>query len=416
MNGSLQLSSHDQMCLTGDLGPVKRFAMELLVRVARNTGAKRLLDISQAHLVGSYHSGAGNLQLLRWFAEQSAKVVVPTTLNASSEDLLQPATVDADFQSTLQVVTYYQRMGCQVSLTCAPYHLPSVPAFGDNIAWAESNAVVYANSVLGARTNMAVQYLDLCAALTGRMPEFGLYLDENRRGQWVFDLSKLPGRWLSDDGFFQLLGFHIGRVVGQKIPVVVGLEAITDDQLRALGAAAAASGAVNMVHVVGHTPEAPTLDAACGGLAPDTVQTVLPEQILAARAALGGDLQDEPDSICLGTPHFSLTEFDRLIDLMAGRRVLPEKSLVVTTSRYNLSQLGQRAHRLSEAGVTLVADRCCYYPRKHALLGQSVMTNAAKWAYYGPGNLNVKSRFARLETCVAIATGQVTDEEVFWRE
>lgn len=415
MNRSLQLSSHDQMCLTGDLGPVKRFAMELLVRVARNTGALRLLDIRQAHLVGSYHSGPGNLQLLRWLSEQGAKVVVPTTLNASSEDLLQPVASDDEFQATQQVVGYYQQMGCQVSLTCAPYHLPEPPVFGDNVAWAESNAVVYANSVLGARTNMTVQYLDLCAALTGRMPAFGLYLDQNRRGQWVFDVRELPARWLTDDGFFQLLGFHIGRMAGQKIPVIIGLSRITDDQLRALGAAAAAAGSVNMVHVVGHTPEAPTLEAACGGLSPEATCRVSTEQILAARAALGGNLQDEPDSICLGTPHFSLPEFDRLIELMANHRVLPGKSLVVTSSRHNLAALGAAAQRLTDAGVTLVADRCCYYPRKQAQIGQRVMTNAAKWAYYGPGNLQVSSRFARLETCVAFATGRQSDEEAFWR-
>lgn len=418
MSHRLQLSNRDQMCLAGDLGPVQRFAMELLVRVGRNYEAHQLIDVKQAHLVGSYHSGPGNLKLLDWLADCNAKVVIPTTLNASSEDLLSPTNVDAEFLHTTQVVQRYKDMGCEVSLTCAPYHLPKPPAFGDCVAWAESNAVVFANSVLGARSNMTVQYLDLCAALTGRMPEFGLYLTANRRAQFVFELDpRLPKRWLTDDGFYQLLGFHIGRQCGQKIPALLGVpSSVTEDQLRALGAAAAAAGSVNMIHVIGVTPEAKNLDQACQGKLPEQRFVIARKDIAAARRALGGESDFMPDSICLGTPHFSVPEFDRLLTLLKGNTVAAGKSLVVTTSRHNLDALGARAEKLRQLGVTLVADRCCYYPRRIDAIGTRVMTNAAKWAYYGPGNLQIKVQFARLETCVAAATGAAHDENGFWND
>jgi predicted aconitase len=415
---AVRLTHLDQLRLAGDYGPAQRFAMDLLVRVARNQRATSLVDVTQAHLVGSYHSGPGNLALLQGLTQQQAQVVIPTTLNASTEDLYQAAPANTqDYRHTCAVVAHYQALGCELTLTCAPYHLPRRPHVGECIAWAESNAVVYANSVLGARTNMTVQYLDLCAALTGRMPAYGLYLDHKRRGQCVYDVQDLPARWLDDDGFFQLLGFHIGRRCGQHIPVLLGLPKTTHrDQLRALGAAAAAAGAVNMLHAVGLTPEATSLDHALHNTAPLHTETVTRADILHARAQLGGRLDVEPESICLGTPHFSFDEFQQLINLLGDRPVLPNKALVVTTSRHTLAQLGGQAQTLTERGVTLITDRCCYYPSQLAQVRSPVLTNAAKWAYYGPGNLGIEARFARLPTCVAIATGQAQHEEAFWHD
>ena len=414
---SVRLTDEDQARLAGENGPVLRMAMELLTRTALNHRATALISISQAHLVGSYHSGPGNLKLLDWLANHNARVVVPTTLNASSEDLLHDTAVgdSADYRNTCRVVDRYRALGCEMTLTCAPYHLERRPVFGEPIAWAESNAVVYANSVIGARTNMTVQYLDLCAALTGRMPAFGYYCDDQRRGQVVYHMDELPGHWLADDAFYQLLGFHVGRDCGHRVPVLNGLPTdVTDDQLRAFGAAAAAAGAVQMFHAVGITPEAPTLAATLHHQCADRSAEVLRTDILNARARLGGEMQGAPNSICLGTPHFSYLEFQQLIAGLDNRRVLPNKTLVVTTSRHTLERLGQQAKQLESLGVTLVADRCCYYQRQLEQVRSPVITNAAKWAYYGPGNLGVSAQFARLTTCIAWAVGLPNDEEAFW--
>ena len=203
---------------------------------------------------------------------------------------------------------------------------------------------------------------------------------------------------------------HGNEGCGQTMPTTV-----TDDQLRALGAAAAASGAVQMFHAVGITPEAPTLDAALQNEPAQAYVNVAPFDIQQARALLG-----KPDfnarSICLGTPHFSFAEFQQLLALLGDTPVASDKTLVVTSSRHTLQQLGQDAAKLTALGATLVADRCCYYQHQIAQVRSPVLTNAAKWAYYGPGNLGVQTGFARLATCVAQAQGKQASEEDFWHD
>ena len=157
-------------------------------------------------------------------------------------------------------------MGCQPTWTCAPYQLPERPAFGEHIAWAESNAIVFANSVLGARTGRYGDFMDICAALTGRVPLAGLHLDDERRASLVLRVEGVREEAFRVDEFYALLGHVVGKAAGSQVAAVVGVPAgVTEDQLKALGAAAASSGAVALVHVVGVTPEAPTL-AACAGL------------------------------------------------------------------------------------------------------------------------------------------------------
>ncbi len=414
---SLRLSQQDQLRLSGDLGPAQQFAMNLIVNVARSCKAQELIDIRQAHLVGSYHSGRGNLALLKFLSQHRTRVVVPTTLNASTEDLFQNKGVyhSPDQINTAEVVDYYRELGCELTLTCAPYQLERQPQFGEDIAWAESNAVVYANSVIGARTNMTVQYLDLCAALTGRVPKIGLHLEHNRAAQVVYELKDIPSHWREDDAFFQLLGFHIGRSCGDKIPLIIGLPKHTHvDQLRALGAAAAASGQVKMFHALGLTPEAKSLDQALQGNENLPHFPVVPEDISRALNSLGGPPSREIRSVCLGTPHFSYDEFQGLIKVLGQRCVQPDKALIITTSRHNLERLGHQAQKLRDQGVTLVADRCCYYPNRLAEIRSPVATNSAKWAYYGPGNLGITTHFGRMESCVALATGSPHDEAEFW--
>jgi predicted aconitase len=414
---ALKLSHQDQLRLTGDCGAVQQFAMKLIVSVAQSRRVTELVDIQQAHLVGSYHSGPANLSLLGFLSQQHTQVSVPSTLNASTQDLFQGAATDPSptMCSTTQVINCYRQLGCEPTLTCAPYHLERTPQFGENIAWAESNAVVYANSVIGARTNMTVQYLDLCAAITGRMPKFGLYLDENRRGQVVYRLDKIPPHWLEEDAFFQLLGFHIGRHCGQKIPVLVGLPTDTHvDRLRSLGAAAASSGQVQMFHAVGLTPEANSLEQALHGQLNTPSFEVIPEDIHQALDLLGGPATQNINTVCLGTPHFSYDEFQTLIELLAGRHIHADKTLIVTTSRHNLEKLGSQAQTLRDQGLILVTDRCCYYQEQLAEICPPVMTNSAKWAYYGPGNLGIETHFGRLSSCVDLATGKTHNEREFW--
>ncbi len=420
---SVELTKKDRECLAGTDGEVQKFAMNLLLRVARNNQATHFIDVSKAHLVGSYHSGPGNIQLLSWLESEGAKVAVPTTLNSSTEDLFHASVAgrkSESFTCTSSVVRYLTSMGCQLTLTCAPYHLPVRPVKNENIAWAESNAVVYANSILGARTNMTYQYLDLCATLTGRMPAYGLYLDENRAGRRVYDVSGLPERWLQDDLFYQLLGFYIGKNTGREIPVIIGLPLdSSEDQLRALGAAAATSGSVQMFHAVGITPEASDLNTALQGRKPLSVSGVTRPQILDIWQQLGGGMTDSPRTVCLGTPHFSFNEFLRLEKLMNGRVANKGIAIVVTTSRYVLEQLKSSLldEKLKRLNIHIVVDRCCYYESKLDSIQSPVMTPSAKWAYYAPGNMDVDTYIARLEDCIETAlAGEPLLDKGFWYE
>ncbi len=421
MTARLQLDERDDGRLRGAEGASLQWAMQLLSQVAACSDARRLIDVTQAHLVGSYHSGPANLRLINRIADSGARVAIPTTLNSSAADLGRArgdAADAADLRGNCEVVRAYQRMGCRVELTCAPYHLPVRPRAGENIAWAESNAVVFANSVLAARSNMTYQYLDLAAALTGRIPETGLYVTERRAGRNVFHLDSMPQHWLADDAFYQLLGYRLGQLSGTSVPVITGLPAgVTEDALRSLGAAAASAGQVTMFHAVGITPEAASLASALHGRAPECETRIMAQDIRQARSDLGDSAADTPAAVCLGAPHFSLDEFRRLLDALAGRRVSPSTRLVVSTSRHNRLELqrGGLLEPLTQAGVELVVDTCTYYGRQLGGVRGTVMTNSAKWAHYAPGNLGVRVLFARLTDCVETAVrGEVTIDESFW--
>ncbi|MEH6588682.1 MAG: aconitase X catalytic domain-containing protein [Halioglobus sp.] len=420
-SAQLDLSQGDQQMLCGAQGPSREFAMSMLVRVANCVGASRLIDISQAHLVGCYYGGPGDLHLVEKLIGSGAEVAVPTTLNASSADLYQHNLYEsgsAEVKDTCKVVKCYQGIGARVELTCAPYHLPDVPALGESIAWAESNAIVYANSVLGARTNKTFQYLDLCAALTGRMPEFGFYCSEERRAVNVYQLVDIPDHWFLDDAFYQLLGLCIGVRTGSDVPVIDGLpNFVNEDQLRGLGASAAASGSLAMFHAVGLTPEAPTLDAALQYQPPTRIEAISAADIVAMKQQVSTRDSGPLSTVCLGTPHFSRAEFEQVLQLLDGRHVAATVDFYVTTSRHVFKKLEQDGllDDLQQAGLQVVTDTCTYHGSLVKHRAGVIMTASGKWAYYAPGNLGVDVLFATVADCVNSAiAGEVVYDKSFW--
>jgi predicted aconitase len=308
-------------------------------------------------------------------------------------------------------------MGCRPTWTCAPYQLERRPAFGEHIAWAESNAIVFANSVLGARTDRYGDFIDICAAITGRVPEAGLHLDENRRGRIVFRLADdIPARLLHDEVTPTCVGHVVGKDSGADVPVVVGLPFETgEDRLKALGAAAASSGAVAMFHAVGITPEAPTLEDALGGneVSRDVVITL--DRLRAARDELTTVEHGPIAAVSVGTPHLSSDEIDLLATLV--RRDPPTVPVYANIGRDVAA--GTTARRalavLADAGVTVVTDTCTYItPILHDVDGP-VMTNSAKWSWYAPANLGFDVVFGSLEECVRSASlGRVWRDPDLW--
>ncbi|MBA3630008.1 MAG: DUF521 domain-containing protein, partial [Actinobacteria bacterium] len=185
----MELEDRDRRFLDGGEGEAARLAMRIIVTLARVNGAPRLIDVSRAHIDGCLYHGRAGLDFARRLLTDGGRVSVPTTLNVASLDLLHPGLVRADGATTdraRELMDAYVAMGCEPTWTCAPYQLPARPGLGEQIAWAESNAIVFANSVLGARTNRYGDFADICAAITGRVPDAGLHRRANRRAEVVF--------------------------------------------------------------------------------------------------------------------------------------------------------------------------------------------------------------------------------------
>jgi predicted aconitase len=310
----------------------------------------------------------------------------------------------------------YVDMGCRPTWTCAPYQLEPRPARGEHVAWAESNAIVFANSVLGARTNRYGDFMDISAAITGRVPLAGLHTDAQRRGQILFCLDDVPARLLEEDAAYAALGLLVGHASEGLVPVIAGLPAsVTEDQLKALGAAAASSGSVALFHAVGVTPEAPTLEAATAG-APIPRREVRATDLLGSLRSLTTARESRIDAVSVGTPHFSVAEFERLIDLLQDMTVHPDVEFYASTARAVADEVSARGWdaELHRAGVRLVVDTCTYITpiiRARAV----VMTNSAKWAYYAPGNVGARVVFGTLRECVeSAARGEVWRDGDFW--
>ncbi|MEZ4623116.1 MAG: aconitase X catalytic domain-containing protein [Caldilineaceae bacterium] len=326
MATTLILSTADQAMLNGDHGGAAQMAMRLIVQLAAILDATQLIDVTCAHIDSCLYHGPVGVDFAERLVQLGGQVKIPTTLNVSSLDLLHPGNYIGDSETATQarrLMDAYVALGCRPTWTCAPYQLSQRPSFGEQIAWAESNAIVFANSVLGARTNRYGDFIDICAAITGRVPDAGLHQTAARRGQVLFQPVGIPERLLHEDIFYAIFGHIIGAQTGNFIPVIDGLPpTVTEDQLKALGAGAASSGAVALFHAVGITPEAPTLAAALQGGDPLRVVNITSPMILATRDELCTSTDRKLAGVSLGTPHFSLAEFAQLIQALRIKAIL----------------------------------------------------------------------------------------------
>lgn len=395
--------------------------MAIIVRMARVYGADHLISIEGAHIDSSLYMGEATLAFAEHLAALGAQVAVPSTLNVSGVDEAgwQRWAVPPDWaEKAGRQMAAYQQMGCIPTWTCAPYQTSFRPKFGQQIAWGESNAIVFANSVIGARTERYPDLLDICAAITGRVPAVGLHLDENRAGQVVFHLDEIPERVQRVDSFYPVFGHLLGGLTGERVPVITGLEVTpTEDQLKALGAAAASSGVVGLFHIVGVTPEAPTLEAALHRHPPEQRYEIdMPALRQAWRDLTSAD-GEQLDMVVLGSPHFSLDEFKRLAPLLEGRRRSEAVRFLVTSSRamVKLAEAAGLLEPLQAFGAEITLDTCILTTPMLPEEVQVLMTNSAKYAYYSPGLLGRQVVFGSLEDCVRSAeAGRVVRDESLW--
>jgi hypothetical protein len=409
----VKLTREDRALLQGAQGPAAQLAAELVLAVAEAEGANRLVDIVGAHVDGCLYHGQAGLDFALRLAGQGGRVAVPTTLNVGSIDLLHPDLYRGDraaAEAGRRLMDAYVDLGCQPTWTCAPYQLAHRPARGEQVAWGESNAIVFANSVLGARTNRYGDFIDICCAIIGKAPLSGLHTDQGRWGTLIIDLD-VPDSLLDSDLLYPTLGHLLGQVAGSSVPVILGLDHRADeDRLKAMGAAAASSGSVAMFHAVGITPEAPDLETALGGVGETRRVTIDLEMLVRARRSLSGSAGPVA-AVSVGTPHMSTAEITRLAALATGRRsMLP---FFVNTSRevLTLAEDSGAATVLRSFGATIVTDTCTYVTPIIGDVEGAVMTDSGKWAFYAPANLGVDVMFASLADCVeTAASGEPVQE------
>lgn len=418
----LTLTQKDRAMLNGNHGLAAKMAMSILVRMAEVAGAEELLDITGAHIDSTVYIGDAGLEFAERLASLGAKVSVPTSLNVSGVDEhhWQEWAVPSEWATKAhRQMVAYQSMGTTPTWTCAPYQTELKPQFGQQIAWGESNAIVFANSVIGARTERYPDLFDVCCAITGRAPAMGLHLTENRKGQILFRLVNISEDLQRADDFYSVLGNLIGKLTLDKIPVIDGMTVTPDeDQLKSFGAAAASSGGVALFHMVGITPEAPTLEAAFQGSQPMQTIEVDMDALRQSRRELTHTDNDELHLVVLGSPHFSLAEYKRLAALVAGKKKHPQVKFLVTSSRA-MTQLAEKAGFLASAqefGAQVTVDTCILTSPMLPDEIQNLMTNSAKFAYYSPGLLKKKIAFGRLEDCVNSAVaGKIIRDESLWK-
>ena len=410
----LNLNENDTATLSGHYGLAAQMAMKIIARMAKLYGAPHLIDVSQAHIDACIYIGPWGLKFIQNLCDLGAKVKIPTTLNAISIDrsnwLIQgiPKIFGEPAQ---QLADAYIQMGAKPSYTCAPYLLSGAPSLGDNIAWAESNAVVYANAVLGARTIKYPDYLDVCVSLTGRAPYCSSYREEMRCPQLVINVN-MPHEY--DDSLFPLLGYHIGQLSPNTIPYIKGLGHTkpNNDDLKSFGAAFATTSAAPMFHIEDVTPEASLY---CEMIDTLPIVNISPKELRNSWLDLNSATSGGIDLIAVGNPHVSLTELNLIADMctifMGHRKI----KMIITTGREIYLKAEQKGFVdiIKKFGAEFVLDTCWCMLSEPIIPfeAQIIMTNSGKYAHYAPALTGRRMRFASLDDCLKAACGVEIDPQ-----
>ena len=409
------LNAEERSMLSGEHGEAVRDALSFQLEVGRFWGAARFVPVTDVHMMGDIEvMGDGGLDWLRRCVASGACCRVKASTNARCVDHAAVDRLGQDPEGVAkdaEIAGLLRRMGVTTTNSCIKYQTLYEPHFGERLAWGDTGTVIYANSVLGARSNFESGPAALAASLTGRVPEYGFHLDAHRRGTFVVEVDAQPDD-IADWG-------ALGKLAAEErpgyfeVPVFVGFEREpSSDQLKHLGASLASYGSMAMFHVVGITPEAPTVEAALGGRPPAVVVTVGADEIERVYQNGAGDIA--ADLVVFSAPQLSLHELERLAERFAGARVRPGTRVIVTTETGVLAaarRLGY-ARPLEEAGVTIMTGVCFYI-----LLGleelrarnqwRTLVTNSAKLVNV-IGAHGFETALRRTDECVRLATGRGT--------
>jgi len=386
----MYLTPDEEKMLAGENGETLQKMLELLVALGKVFGAERLVRIRSAQVSGASYKTIGEYGLA-WLSSLDARAVVPAVLNpiGMPRGRWKEMGIEPVFAERQQaVIGAYERLGVNLECTCTPYYLHET-SFGDHLAWSESSAVSYANSVIGARTNREGGPGALAAALVGKTPCYGLHLDKNRNPDVVIEVKSDENDW--GIARYGALGYHTGKLVGNKIPYFLGITP-DNDQLKALGAAMAATGAVALYHVKGVTPEARKNRFTISDLEIISIEPAEIDQLFT----------DIPvDAVAVGCPHCSPAELIDIARLLKGKTVT--KPFYVFAAQGVIDNNSMTVNVIERSGARVYADTCMVvspvmeqYP--------AIMVNSGKALAYVPDMCGAVTRVGSIEECVEVAT------------
>jgi predicted aconitase len=395
------LSTEQQAMLDGDFGPATRKAMEILSTLGRIYGAERMLRVTSVQIAGVSYDNLGDagLGFLSEMAQGGGRARVLTTLNPAGMDIArwEEMGISPEFAAQQErVITAFSSMGVIPTCTCTPYLTGNVPHFAEHIAWAESSAVCFANSVIGARTNREGGPSALAASLTGFTPAYNLHLDAARHPNVHIQVEAQVSGTVSFGALGKAIGDRLETAGKGRVPYISGISSATVEELKAFCASIATYGGVALFHIPGVTPEASLFSPPQDGLR--ITQTDLDQ----AYNAMSDATSAEIDFVSLGCPHLSITEIAHLADLLRGKKV--KKTFWITTARpvKQAADLAGYTQTIEASGAIFTSDTCCVVApirgRFHALV-----TDSAKACYYAFSKNKMKTLIRPFDEVVAEA-------------
>jgi len=388
----MYLTKNEERIYDGEFGWANQICMKILVRLGELFNATRLIPINSAHVSGVSYKTLGDApsDFLEALANADAKVKIKATLNPQSFDrkYLRKKLPPDLCQKQSDIMTYFEKMGFTESLTCTPYYLEN-PKRGSHLAWAESSAVVYTNSVTGAWTNREGGPSALAAAIIGKTPDYGIHKAENRQPKVLVKLEKQ----LQSEVEFGALGIFLGKILEDEIPIIQGLQNASKDNLKQLGAALASTGMVNMFCRENR------------GIKFNEIEKINVEtrDIKHTIENLTTTSTQEPDLVFVGCPHCSLNEIKQASELIGSGKVKDRTEFWVCTSRHIKEKAKKYVEKIEKSGGHVLTDTCAVVTWTDKLGIKTIMTNSAKTAHYAPTLNKAETILAPIKECLKTA-------------
>ncbi len=404
----MYLSREEEMMLEGEYGLAVQKAMQLQVAIGDINDAPRMVPVKSVHISGTSYKEARNagLNFLEFMAQNKLRISATTSSIGLDLNRWEQMNYSQNYaEKQIQMVQAFNKMGAISTHTCTPYLVGNVPTYGSHVAWSPSESIIAANSRFGARTNRESDPSSLAAAMCGRTPLYGFHLTENRTGQVLIDIQTD----CHTKHEYGALGYFIGNAVGELSPVLINMpDNLTIEQTKGMGAAMGTSGAVSIYHIVGHTPEAPSLEVAFQKNKPEYTLKIGLREINDTCEGLCSATNENVDLVLVGCPHCSINELIEIAHLLRGQYLNNKTRFWITTSssqkaiadRMGITQL------IEHAGAEFLEGACLLTAPAETMdsLGfKTIATNSAKMAHYAPSECNLESWFGSITQCVRAA-------------